>query len=91
MLNQIDVLVHFEHYKDLIREVEQERLARLALSSQPKLSASFTPFAFFKWLAKFAVSTQSANELEKKTKIQKNIQIVEVACCNPSETACCVA
>ena len=35
MFTQLDWLVHLEHHKDLLREVEQERLARLAMSSQP--------------------------------------------------------
>jgi hypothetical protein len=35
MLNQIDVLVHYEHYKDLLREAEQAQLARFAVSGRP--------------------------------------------------------
>lgn len=34
MLNQTDWLVHLEHYKDLLREAEQERLARFAISAR---------------------------------------------------------
>ncbi len=39
MLTQIDILVHLQHQKDLLREAEQERLARLAVSTQPTSKA----------------------------------------------------
>jgi hypothetical protein len=34
MLTRIDVLVHLEHHKDLLREAKQERLALLAESAR---------------------------------------------------------
>ena len=34
MLNQNDWLIHLDHYKDLLREAEQERLARFAISAR---------------------------------------------------------
>ena len=39
MLTQTDWLAQFEHYKDLLREAEQERLARLAISARPVTKA----------------------------------------------------
>jgi hypothetical protein len=35
MFTHIEWLIHLEHHKDLIREAEQERLARLAVSAHP--------------------------------------------------------
>jgi hypothetical protein len=35
MFTHIDWLIHLEHHKDLLREAEQERLARLAISAYP--------------------------------------------------------
>ena len=35
MFTHIDWLIHLEHHKDLLREVGQERLARLAASAHP--------------------------------------------------------
>jgi hypothetical protein len=35
MFTYIDWLAHLEHHKDLLREAEQERLARLAVSAHP--------------------------------------------------------
>jgi len=34
MLTQNMWLVHLEHYKDLLREAEQERMARFAISAR---------------------------------------------------------
>jgi len=34
MFTQTDWLLHLEHYKELLRESKQKRLARLALSAQ---------------------------------------------------------
>jgi len=34
MLNQNDWLIHLDHYKDLLRKAEQERLARFAISAR---------------------------------------------------------
>lgn len=93
MLNQVDILVHLEHHKDLLREAEQARLAHLAISSQPETSSSFTPFAFLARLAKFAFSSQPDNRMEQKTMAHKNTRYtpVKVICCNPAEAACCVS
>ena len=35
MFQYTDWLIHQEHYKDLLREVEQARLAQLVVSAQP--------------------------------------------------------
>ena len=35
MFTHMDWLIHLEHHKDLLREAEQERLARLAVSAHP--------------------------------------------------------
>lgn len=35
-LSPIDVEVRREHYKDLVREADHERLVKLALEGQPK-------------------------------------------------------
>jgi hypothetical protein len=35
MFTHIDWLIHLEHHQDLLRESEQERLARLAVSAHP--------------------------------------------------------
>jgi hypothetical protein len=35
MFTYIDWLLHLEHHKALLREAEQERLARLAVSAHP--------------------------------------------------------
>jgi hypothetical protein len=35
MFSHIDWLLHLEHHKDLLREAEQERLSRLAVSANP--------------------------------------------------------
>jgi len=35
MFTHIDWLIHLEHHQDLLREAEQERLARLAVSAHP--------------------------------------------------------
>lgn len=35
MFSHIDWLLHLEHHGDLLREAEQERLSRLAVSANP--------------------------------------------------------
>ena len=35
MFSHIDWLIHLEHHKDLLREAQQESLARVAVSAYP--------------------------------------------------------
>lgn len=66
MFTHIDWLIHLDHHKDLLREVEQERLARLAVSAHSArmvgkkaaidLNSKTKPKGFLQFLSAASVS-----------------------------------
>jgi len=77
MFKYTDWLIHQEHYKDLLREAEQARLAQFVVSAQPAHNTKKKTIAHKNTHSK-SVEVLCCNS-------------TEVLCCNPTEITCCSA